>query len=182
MSIHPESIPAPIIVTVLFGDADFAWLDGLRRRYYPPERNRVPAHLTLFRHLPPSLGPEITERLRWEARDEPPPSARMMRVVRLDRGVAIRVDSPELAAIRDRLADAFHACLTPQDAAHWQPHVTIQNKAAPAEAKRAFAELSADFPPRPLIIAGLAMWRYRDGPWEPVGRWRFNRSGRCRRS
>ncbi|HEU5286581.1 MAG TPA: 2'-5' RNA ligase family protein, partial [Sphingomicrobium sp.] len=36
-----------LIVTAELGAEDFAWLDALRRRHYPPERNRVPAHLTL---------------------------------------------------------------------------------------------------------------------------------------
>lgn len=182
MPIHSDSFPAPIIVTALFGDADSAWLDGLRRRHYPPERNRVPAHLTLFRHLPPSLGPEIAERLRRETQGERPPPARVTRVLRQARGVMLRVDSSALADIRDRLAEAFRVCLTPQDAAPWQPHVTVQNKATPAEARQAFAELSADVRPRPLVIAGLAMWLYRGGPWVPAGSWRFSRSGRSRRS
>ena len=45
----------PIIVTALFGDGDNGWLQELRLAHYPPERNRVPAHLTMFRQLPPSL-------------------------------------------------------------------------------------------------------------------------------
>ena len=44
-----------IIVTATFGDGDNGWLQQLRRAHYPPERNRVPAHLTLFRQLPPSI-------------------------------------------------------------------------------------------------------------------------------
>ncbi|RZL99804.1 MAG: 2'-5' RNA ligase family protein, partial [Sphingomonas sp.] len=47
---------APIIVTAVFGAEDFAWADGLRRAHFPPDRNIVPAHLTLFHHLAPSLG------------------------------------------------------------------------------------------------------------------------------
>ena len=60
--------PAPIIVTALFGDGDNGWLQELRRTHYPPERNQVPAHLTLFRHLPPSVGPELDGRLADLAR------------------------------------------------------------------------------------------------------------------
>ena len=58
--------------------------------------------------------------------------------------------------------------LTPQDQAPWRPHVTIQNKVEPKEAKRLQAELRARFEPRPLSIRGLASWRYLGGPWEPI--------------
>ena len=51
----PAPIPAPIIVTALFGKADAVWFDGLRRAHFPPERNRLDAHLTMFHHLAPSL-------------------------------------------------------------------------------------------------------------------------------
>jgi len=34
---------SPLIVTADFAPDDFAWLEGLRRRHYPAERNRVPA-------------------------------------------------------------------------------------------------------------------------------------------
>ena len=65
---------APIIVTALLGDEDFAYLDGLRREHLPPERNRLSAHLTMFHHLPPSLAAELRTRLTEEARAAPPPA------------------------------------------------------------------------------------------------------------
>jgi hypothetical protein len=63
--------------------------------------------------------------------------------------------------------------LTPQDRAGWRPHVTIQNKVEPAEARALQQALEADFRPRPLVIAGLASWWYRGGPWEPISRHMF---------
>ncbi|MBC7987423.1 MAG: hypothetical protein H7X93_12270, partial [Sphingomonadaceae bacterium] len=84
--------PAPIIVTALLGDADFAWLDALRRRHYPPERNRVPAHLTLFHHLPPSVADELARRLREATRGIPVPKARLAGVISLGGGVALGVE------------------------------------------------------------------------------------------
>jgi hypothetical protein len=63
--------------------------------------------------------------------------------------------------------------LTPQDAAGWRPHVTIQNKVAPHEARALLRRLSQDFQPRRVAIGGLAIWRYRGGPWEPVSRHMF---------
>lgn len=161
----PDRAEAPIIVTALMGDADFAWADGLRRTHFPAARNRVPAHVTLFHHLPPALAPELGRRLADEAR-ACPPVATIARVLRLGGGTAFGIDSSDLAGIRARLADAFAGLLTPQDAAGWRAHLTVQNKVSRAAADGLHAQLADDFRPRPLAIAGLAAWRYLDGPWE----------------
>lgn len=164
---------APIIVTATFGRADFAWLDGLRRAHYPPERNRVPAHLTLFHHLPPSIEPELRRRLGPATRGAKPPPARIAGPVKLDEGVAFRVESEALEELRAELADAFRGLLIPQDQAPWRPHITIQNKVEPRIAAALHARLLAHFAPRPLAIAGIAAWRYRGGPWELAFERRF---------
>ncbi len=168
--------PAPIIVAAEFGGADFAWLDGLRRAHFPPERNQIAAHLTLFHHLPPSLIGELDARLRAATQRTSPPAATIEEAMLLGRGVALRVRSAALAQIRDQLADAFDGVLTPQDRAGWRPHVTIQNKVDPAVARRLHASLSGDPSiARPLCIAGLAAHFYRGGPWELIARYRFAR-------
>jgi len=165
-------LSAPIIVTALLGASDFAWADNLRRTHFPPERNLVPAHITLFHHLAPSLADELREQLKAETRAKPP-TARIAGLRHLGRGVAYRIESEELAAIRERLADHFEGMLTPQDQAPWRPHITVQNKVDPKLAKALLTELEADFAPRPLQIAGLASWWYRGGPWEPLSEHRF---------
>lgn len=164
---------APIIVTALFGAEDQAWFDDLRRAHFPPERNHLAAHLTMFHHLPPSLAEELKRRLAEETRGVRAPEARLMAPYSLGRGVAYRIDSPELAAVRARLAEAFAGLLTPQDQAGWRAHVTVQNKVEPPVAKALLAEVSRDHRPRPLRIAGLASWWYRGGPWEPLSRHMF---------
>ena len=172
----------PIIVTALFEPADLAWFDGLRRAHYPPERNLVPVHLTLFQHIAPGLEAELDRRLKAECRAALPPRACVAGLMKLAGGVAFRLESPELEEIRAHIADAFRAMLIPQDAASWVPHVTIQNKAEPSTAARLHARLAGQFSPRPILIPGLAAWRYLGGPWEPIARYRFSRSGRSPRS
>ena len=157
---------APLIVTATFGDGDNGWLQDLRRTHFPPERNQVPAHLTLFHHLAPSLERELLDRLAGYAA-APPPRATLSGIMDLGRGTAFRVESEELADIRYDLALAFRGMLTPQDQAPWRPHVTIQNKVEPREAKKLQQQLKATFEPRPLSIRGIASWRYLGGPWEP---------------
>ena len=164
---------APIIVTALLGKADAAWFDALRRAHFPPERNQLEAHLTMFQHLAPSLEAELKHRLAGETRGVKAPVARVAGLISLGGGVAYRIESPELTDIRDRLAGAFAPMLTPQDRAGWRPHVTIQNKVQPEEARALLRTLMVDFSPRPVAIAGLASWWYRNGPWAPLSRHMF---------
>ena len=165
--------PAPIIVTALFGARDQQWFDRQRRANFPPERNQLDAHLTLFQHLPPSVADELRQRLAGETRGVPAPAARLAGPYSLGRGVAWRIECAELAEIRARMADTFAGLLTPQDSAGWRAHVTVQNKVTPAAAKALLAELTRGFVPRPVAIAGLASWWYRGGPWEPLSRHMF---------
>ena len=162
----------PIIVTALFGDGDNGWLQELRRTHYPPERNQVPAHLTLFHHLPPGVERELGRRLATYAA-APAPRARVAGVIDLGAGTALRVESEELEDMRYDLAEAMRGLLIPQDQAPWRPHITIQNKVEPREARRLQQQLRAAFQPRPLSIKGLASWRYLGGPWEPIRSYAF---------
>ncbi|HEX8217557.1 MAG TPA: 2'-5' RNA ligase family protein, partial [Allosphingosinicella sp.] len=77
--------PAPILVTALFAPGDDGWLQELRRAHYPTERNRVPAHLTLFRQLPPSSEAELSRRLAVYAA-APPPRSILAGVIDLGEG------------------------------------------------------------------------------------------------
>ena len=167
----------PLIVTALLGESDFAVLDDLRRRHFPPERNFLRAHLTMFHHLPPSASAEVADRLKRMAR-QPAPSAELSGLMNLGRGVAFRVESPALTEMRAELAEVFLTVLTPQDRAVWRPHVTIQNKVAPHEARELLLALAKGFAPRPLELVGLALFRYVSGPWETVGAWRFGNGHR----
>ncbi|WP_293883842.1 2'-5' RNA ligase family protein [Sphingomonas sp.] len=163
---------APIIVTALFGAGDFAILDALRRAHFPPERNVLRAHLTMFHHLPPSVVGEVSGLLQDEARGNDP-RARLASLINLGGGVAFRLESPELEDIRARIADRFASMLMPQDRNPWRPHVTVQNKVKPPEARALLDALSVDFRPRALELAGLAAFYYRGGPWEPIAAYAF---------
>ena len=154
------------------GPADFAWLDGERRRYFPPERNQLSAHLTMFHALPPSLKDEVRGQLK-EMSASARPAATVAGLINLGGGVAYRVVSPELDTIREAIAAHFHGSLTAQDAGGWRAHVTIQNKVPSGDAKALFERLEREFRPRALAIHALALHRYLGGPWESLGRWAF---------
>lgn len=159
-------------MTAELGAEDFAWLDGQRRAYFPPERNQLSAHFTMFHALPPSAEAEVRRELARQT-GQPPPRAEVAGLMNLGRGVAYRIVSDDLEAIRRSLADCFRGLLTAQDSQGWRPHVTVQNKVEPREAKALLGQLAAEFSPRPLTIAGLALHRYLGGPWERLGRWSF---------
>ena len=161
-----------LIITAELAPADFAWLDGLRRHHYPAERNRLPAHLTMFHALPPSLENEARHRLSATAR-EPAPAATIAGLIDLGGGVAFRVASEQLDQIRGGLAECFHGVLGLQDRGGWRPHVTIQNKVSNREARQLLEALQAGFQSRPLGIKGLGLHRYCDGPWDTLQTWPF---------
>ena len=161
-----------LIVTAELRPEDFAWLDAQRRAHFPPERNQLPAHLTIFHALPPSAEAEARRELARRAAGRGP-RAVIAGLMNLGGGVAYRVVSEDLEAIRADLAEHFHGLLTAQDAQGWRPHVTIQNKVAPAEARALLRSLETGFRPRPVGISGLGLHRYLGGPWERLGSWAF---------
>ena len=157
-----------LIVTAELGAGDFTWFNDQRCRYFPPERNVLPAHLTMFHALPPSAETEARSLLASFAAQEAPPRALVAGLMNLGGGVAYRIVSDDLDRIRDDLAGAFHGLLSAQDAGGWRPHVTIQNKVAPKIARDLLTGLERDFSPRPLAIRGLGLHRYLGGPWEQL--------------
>jgi hypothetical protein len=162
-----------LIVTAELGPEDFAWLDRLRRAHYPPERNQVAAHLTMFQALPPSAEVELRSRLKRMAAARAP-AARIEGLMDLGGGVAFRVTSPDLERIRNEVANDLHGLLSAQDGGGWRPHVTIQNKVAPKAARVVIQMLERDFRPGALAIRGLGIHRYLGGPWEEVAVFPFH--------
>ncbi len=162
----------PLIVTAELGPQDFAWLDAQRRAHFPPERNQLAAHLTMFHTLPPSGEDEVRRCLKAMT-TAASPTATLSGLMNLGGGVAYRIVSPQLESIRGAIADQFHGSLSAQDGGGWRAHVTIQNKVTSSIARALHEQLAREFRPRPLAIRGLALHRYLGGPWEKLGAWPF---------
>jgi len=160
----------PLIVTAALDEASFEWFDALRRAHFPPERNVVPAHLTLFHALPGEHEAAVAEALKQACAGAAPMRLQVTGPWSLGRGVAYRIASPELERLRSDLAERFAPWLTAQDRAPFRPHVTVQNKVDPETARRLLETLQAGFGPFEAEADGLLVWRYRGGPWEAVGR------------
>jgi hypothetical protein len=158
---------APFILTLALDERSFAFFDSQRRRYFPPERNFIPAHITLFHKLPAEHETAIVATLHAAADGQAPIVLEVVGLRSLGRGVAYSLASPELAQFRLSLAKQWALWLTLQDRQKHQPHVTIQNKVAPQDASALLADLAASFEPFFTVTGtGLDLWRYRGGPWE----------------
>ncbi|RBY77076.1 2'-5' RNA ligase family protein [Blastococcus sp. TF02-09] len=165
-------MPEPLIVTLLLEDAAQQRFDRLREQHFPAERNFLSAHVTLFHALPGEQLDAVRADLA-RAADRPAFDVAVTGVRFLGRGVAYSLASPELAALRAGLAAAWQPWLTPQDRQKHAPHVTVQNKVAPAAARALHEGLLADFAPSDVRARGLGLWRYLGGPWAPVDEFAF---------
>lgn len=163
----------PIIVTASLPGDILAFADRLRGAHFPPERNLLAAHLTLFHAIPPSCERELRTLLADLSAETAPLSARLTGVISLGQGTALAIDSPDLLALRERIAEHFTGSLSAQDTHRPRLHVTIQNKVTADAARALQRDLAAQIAPRGFAIAGLEMHFYDGGPWLEAGRWRF---------
>jgi len=171
-SAHDLKNSAPFVLTLEMDGESFAALDALRRRYYAPERNLVPAHVTLFYRLPAERSREIKALLNKLAASQRPLDIAAGEPKLLERGVGIFLSSPQLNALRDELAREWWPWLDEQDRAGIRPHVTIQTTDSEVEARKTLQAMRATRLPR-IRGVGLHLWRYRDGPWEHEQLFRF---------
>jgi 2'-5' RNA ligase len=153
------------VVTLRMDEVSFARLDLLRTRYFPPDINSLPAHLTLFYALTdeqvsrlPAARTRLTDRSI---------SLQFVRPTLIGRGVAIEVAGGELSDLRVRMTEMLGHGLTRQDREPFRPHVTIQNKVTREAAKVTFSEVAHGFSPWAGQGIGLDVWRYPGGPWAP---------------
>lgn len=156
----------PLILTVRFDPELQGWFEGLRRRHFPRAINRIPAHLTLFHHLPGETLDAIVRELDELCSDQSRMPVEVTHPRSLGRGVALAVSAPGLAGLRGRVAAPLADRLTAQDRQGFRPHVTVQNKVTPEAARALLAELESEWEPRRGWAEGLDLWHYRGGPWE----------------
>lgn len=159
---------SPLVVTLRCEGEGWHRCQDLRQKHFPPERNKVPAHIALFHLLP---GEELAQ---VEADAFAVCSAfssfpvQVTRPRSLGRGVALNLQSPELLELHGALSRTWEPWLTPQDQAKFSPHVTIQNKVNPAVARALLHSLTLSFEPFSFSATGVEVWHYRNGPWEPA--------------
>lgn len=163
-------MPQPFILTAVLPPDLQGFAEGLRRAHFPPERNHLHAHVTLFHAFAPSLLEELTDFIPRIAAEFAPPQGCVKGVMDLGKGTAIALETPQLLVLRAMIAEHFRGSLTAQDLHEPRPHITIQNKVTKEEARALQASLPAVLAPwiarGTFAFPALALHRYCGGPWE----------------
>ncbi|KPL67227.1 hypothetical protein SZ64_03415 [Erythrobacter sp. SG61-1L] len=163
---------APLLITAELPGDVLAWADTLRRAHYPPERNRLRAHVTLFHALPPSAEGEV-RRLLADLAKGPPPEARIGGIMNLGRGTAFDVDSPAMVQLHSIMAERLHGLLTMQDDRRLRLHITVQNKVEPAAARALQTELAQLNERRKFVFRGFGLYAWEEGLWREIAQYPF---------
>lgn len=168
----------PLILTLQMDGSSQERFDRLRELNFPPERNYLRAHLTLFHKLPGGLEAEISCDLQEVCRNREPLTLKATGLRSLGRGVAYELSSLELVALRRELVAKWEPWLGAQDLQGFKPHVTVQNKVSPETARALREQLLATFSPFEVDGVGLTLWRYLGGPWELASSYPFRGNAR----
>jgi hypothetical protein len=155
----------PLILTLALDPSSQAFFEEQRHRWFPPALNMIPAHVTLFHHLPGHDLADIRARLEALCAQQHRSSFNVTGLRFLGRGVAYTLHAPEAAAFRAQCAALWQPVLTAQDRQGWRAHMTIQNKVPPVEARALFDRLQAEFVPFSGTVTGVVLWHYLGGPW-----------------
>jgi len=172
----------PFILTAVLPPDIHSWAEGLRRAHYPPERNHLHAHVTMFHSFAPSLLEELKDFIPSIAAEFAAPKATISGIMDLGTGTAIALASQELLTLRAMIADHFHGALTDQDLYEPRPHITIQNKVTKREARALQAALHLEVEIKadagPFAFPALELHQYLGGPWELTKRSAFRGQAR----
>jgi 2'-5' RNA ligase len=164
---------APLIVTAKMDADSFDQLDALRREYFPSERNHLSAHVTLFHHLPGERLDEIEDQLKITASRQYEFKLLFRAVKFIGRGSIVEIESPPVVSLRNKLANHWSDWLTAQDRQKFAPHVTIQNKVPPEQARGLYEKLNESWQPLSGTAIALQLWHYKNGPWQLANEFDF---------
>jgi hypothetical protein len=164
----------PLILTLALEENAFEFFNALRKIYFPADKNQLEAHLTLFHLLPNEpLVVEVVERTCTEN------NILLLQVIGpslTGNGVAYKIESDELMRLHGTLQQQWKDFLIPQDLQKLWPHITIQNKVSPEEAKELLDFLTQNFSSFTTQGTGLQLWEYHGGPWKLFREFDFTRN------
>ncbi len=163
-----------LILTLQLDQETFARFNQLRQQYFPPEKNFLPAHVTLFHKLPGEQEQTIQQVLQAQCARTSILHLTFLKVRSLGRGVALDINCLELVQLRQQLATTWNHWLSRQDQQGYRPHITIQNKTTPEAARQLYGQLVHEWQPWEGRGEGLLLWRYKGGPWEFMKEFRFS--------
>jgi hypothetical protein len=161
----------PLILTIKIDESSFNYFNGLRKNHFPPERNFIEAHLSLFHALPNEKS--IIETIKNMAAKYSEFEMMVQSAKSIGNGVAFPLVSDDLTSLHRQLQVLFHGFLTPQDSQKIWPHITVQNKVPADKAKALFDDLQDSFVSFSATALGLQVWEYLGGPWKEVDEFLF---------
>ena len=160
------SAVAPFIVTLALDPALEQRFERDRQAWFPARLNQIPAHVSMFHHLPGDEHRAVVATIEAVCGSTAPFPVEVTGPIGLGRGTAYRLRCPD--HVHRTLSAQWRDWLTAQDRQSWRPHVTIQNKVDPAEARALLARLMDGFVPFGGLATGIRLWRYLGGPWSLV--------------
>ena len=155
---------APLILTLRMDKESHSFFNQQRLLHFPPSRNFLQAHLTLYHKIPDDA---YTYQVLQDL-DKEIFKLAVTGLIHLGNGVAYKIESAALHALQLKLRSSFENILTAQDKQGFRPHITIQNKVPAETANKLFKDTSGTFKPMEAEAVGLDLWRYLNGPWEHV--------------
>lgn len=165
--------PSPLILTLKLDQTSFNVFNQLRQQHFPRERNFLPAHITLFHALPGDRETVIQQYLQTLCSQTSTLPLTFPTLRMLGKGVAVEVECPELAQLRQHLATRWNEWLSRQDRQGYRSHITIQNKVTSDEARQLYDQLMPHWQPMSGRGEGLLLWYYQGGPWKLAGEFAF---------
>jgi 2'-5' RNA ligase len=161
-----QSSDSPLILTLKLDPLTFEQVNTLRQQHFPPDRNWIPAHITLFHALPSQQISPISEKLQQVCAQIPPFQIHFADLRFLGKGVALECSSSFLNQLQQDLAQSWTDWLTAQDRQKYRPHITIQNKVLPEQARQLYEQMKQTWHSFNGWGEGLLLWYYRGGSWE----------------
>ncbi|KAK4936394.1 hypothetical protein LTR10_022720 [Elasticomyces elasticus] len=152
-------------------------LTSLRDKYFPPDLNKLAAHIALFRALPGSQLPRLEHDIASLTQSRAPFSILANKPFRMRQGVGIHVkdDTGGLKSVYEELKVQWTSFLSQQDRS-FAPHYTVQNKVADdAIVDQTLRELTDQFHGSHGQALGLSLYRYERGYWKKVKDFMFEK-------
>jgi 2'-5' RNA ligase len=154
----------PIILSLSLDEVSTEYFNELRKQHFPSAINYIDAHLTLFHKLPAERD-DLKEETRALVSGFNPFNIKVTGLQNLGRGVAYKLASEELQQLHAAIKRIWLPHLTPQDLQPFRPHITVQNKVTPEEARELLKRLGDGFTPLTATGTGIEMHSYLNGPW-----------------
>ena len=149
-------------------------INHLRKQHFPPQLNKIGAHITLFHALPGSQLTTIISDIISLVHTESSFTMRTSEPIKMSYGVALNANSQDARRLWDILAQKWGPTgadfLSKQDQ-HFKAHYTIQNKAEKDVAQKSWEEVKENFRSDQGRAIGFTLYKYLKG-----GYWRYQRT------